>query len=74
MTKTIRFIAPLLAAGALATAVAAAPAAMARSCEIGGAATVCQSPGNVEIHTGPSHVSAPRIYGPFTSPLWLLGN
>ena len=67
-----RFIAPILAGGAVAAAIAAAPPASAadvRTCANGGGATTCQSPGNVEIHTEPPRVSAPQVYGPFSSPL-----
>lgn len=72
-----RFVAPLLGAGAVAAAIAAAPSASAadvRDCANGGGATICQSPGNVEIHTDQPQVQAPRIYGPFSSPFPLLFN
>jgi hypothetical protein len=71
MTINLRFITPLLAAGAVAAAVTAAPSATAagpRTCINGGGATMCQSPGNVEIHTERVLIPAPRIYGPFSSP------
>jgi hypothetical protein len=77
MTIKPRFIAPLLAAGAVAAAIAAAPNASAagvRDCASGGGATICQSPGNVEIHTDQPQVQAPRVYGPFSSPLPFLFN
>ncbi len=77
MTITSRFIAPLLAAGAVAAAIAAAPNASAadvRTCANGGGATICQSPGNAEIHTNGPQVQAPRSYGPFSSPAPFLFN
>jgi hypothetical protein len=72
MSTKLRFIAPALAGGAIAAAIAAAPnvsAADVRTCVNGGGATTCQSPGNVEIHSEPPRVSAPQIYGQFSSPL-----
>jgi hypothetical protein len=77
MTITSRFIGPLLAAGAVAAAIAAAPNASAadvRNCANGGGATICQSPGNTEIHTDQPQVQAPRVYGPFSSPVPFLFN
>ena len=70
MNIKLRFIAPLLLAGAAAAAITAAPnasAASERTCSNGGGATVCQRPGHVAIHAGPPQVSAPRVYGPFSS-------
>jgi hypothetical protein len=71
MTTKTRFIAPLLAAGAVAAIVAApdAAAASTRTCNNSGATTTCQSPGNIEIHTYRPQVQAPRIYCPFSSPI-----
>jgi hypothetical protein len=72
VTIKTRFIAPLLAAGAVAAAIAAAPevsAASTRTCNNSGAATTCHSPGNVEIHADRPQVQRPRIYGPFSSPI-----
>lgn len=72
MTIKARIIAPLFAAGALATVIAAAPGAAAAStltCADGGASTVCQSPGNVEVHPEQSRVQPPKVYGPYSSPL-----
>ena len=66
-----RFITLALGAGAIAAAVAAAPAASAaedRTCTNGGSASICQSPGNVEIQPVQPRVQAPQIYGPFSSP------
>jgi hypothetical protein len=71
MTIKPRFIALFLAAGAIAAAAAAAPAASAadgRTCTDGGGASICQSPGNVEVHPAQPRVQAPQIYGPFSSP------
>jgi hypothetical protein len=56
MTIKLRYIAPLLAVGAAATAITAAPsasAAIVRTCDDRGRSTICQSPGNVEIHAEP---------------------
>jgi hypothetical protein len=55
MGMKLKHITPLLAAGAAAVAIAAAPTAFAanqQSCS----GTVCQSPGNVQIKTPPPHV------------------
>ena len=71
------FVAPLLAAGAVTAAIAAAPNASAadvRTCAGGGGATICQSPGNAEIHTDRPDVQAPQVYGPFSSPAPFLFN
>ncbi len=71
------FIAPFLMAGAAAAVIVTAPnasAADARTCANGGAATICQNPGNAEIHAAPPEVSAPRIYGQFASPYPFLFN
>jgi hypothetical protein len=77
MSINLRFVAPVLAAGAVAVAIAGAPSASAasvRTCADGGGATICQSPGNVEIHPEQPPVQAPRIYGPFSSPIPFLFN
>ena len=77
MNNKQRFITTVLAAGAAAAAIASAPTALAadtRACGDGGGATICQSPGNVEIHTAPPRVQAPQIYGPFSSPIPFLFN
>jgi hypothetical protein len=71
MTIKPRFIATLLGAGAVATAIAAAPTASAadiRTCTNGGGATICQSPGSAEVQPVQPRVQEPRIYGPFSSP------
>ena len=77
MSIKARFIAPFLMAGAAAAVIATAPNASAadtRTCVNGGSATICQSPGNAEIHATPPEVSAPRIYGQFSSPYPFLYN
>jgi hypothetical protein len=59
MSMKLKYITPLLAAGAAAVAIAAAPTAFAadqQSCNGSGSGTVCQSPGNVQIKTSPLHV------------------
>jgi len=73
----LKFITPLLAAGAAAVAIAAAAPAVAdtqqqgpadqRSCVASATSTVCQKPGDAEIN---SSIPAPYpgvygIYGPF---------
>jgi hypothetical protein len=77
MTIRPRFLAPFLAAGAIAAAITAAPSASAadtRTCGNSGGATICQSPGNVEVHTERPDVQPPRVYGPFSSPIPFLFN
>jgi hypothetical protein len=77
MTVKSRIIAPLFAATAIATVIAAAPSASAaspRSCADGGGSTICRSPGNVEVHTEQPRVQSPRIYGEYSSPLPFLFN
>lgn len=71
MSMTVRFIAPVLAGGAIAAAIAAAPGASAApsTCSSGGSSTICQRPGHAAIHAEPPVVSEPRIYGQFSSPL-----
>jgi hypothetical protein len=65
------YLAPLLAAGAAAVAIAAAPSVLAapneQSCADMGGSTVCQRAGNVQIHTGPQATPAQpgTAYGPF---------
>jgi hypothetical protein len=77
MGMKLKHITPLLAAGAAAMAIAAAPTAFAanqQSCS----GTVCQSPGNVQIKTPPPHVQyhpyggADQL-GPQMSSLILIG-
>jgi hypothetical protein len=77
MTIKARITAPVFAVAAVATVIAAAPGASAastRTCADGGDSTICQSPGNVEVHTQHPRVQPPRIYGPFSSPLPFLFN
>ena len=68
-----RYLTPVLAAGAAALAIAAAPTAAAaqgetgQSCVTLGTSTKCQAPGDVEIN---SSIPAPpvgpwAVYGPF---------
>ena len=66
------YSAPLLAAGAAAVAIAAAPSVLAapneQSCADMGGSTVCQRAGNVQIHTSPDATPAAQpgnAYGPF---------
>jgi len=59
MAIKMKYITPLLAAGAAAATIAVAPAAFAadqRSCSASSSGTVCQSPGNVQIKTNSPHV------------------
>jgi hypothetical protein len=59
MAMKLQYITPLLAAGAAAVAVTAAPTAFAtdqQSCNGSGSGTVCLSPGNVPIKTSPTDV------------------
>jgi hypothetical protein len=58
MAIMMKFIAPLLTAGAAAAAIAAAPAAFAadhQTCNASGSGTVCQSPGNVQFNAPSPH-------------------
>jgi hypothetical protein len=67
----ITVIAPLVAAGAAAVAIAAAPSALAApnepTCSDVGGSTQCQSTGNVQIYTAPHAMPGPTnsTYGPF---------
>ncbi len=70
MSKTIRFIAPLLAFGA-AAAIVAAPTAAAEThldCSYSTAdSTQCETPGNVQLNSSPPDVAYPQypfFYGP----------
>lgn len=72
MQIKLSYVAPFLAAGAIAAAIAATPTATAQSCSyIGGGFqdNQCQSPGNVEINDSPPPVQASSMgpYGPFFS-------
>jgi hypothetical protein len=56
MGMKLHYITPLLAAGAAAVAIAAAPTAFAtdqQSCNGSGSGTACLSPGNVPINSSP---------------------
>src|SRR5258708_37229783 len=69
----LNYIAPLLAAGAAAVAIAAAPIAAAapttgQSCGASGTGTICQSPGNVQINDAPPPVQ----YYPYGGEAFLL--
>jgi hypothetical protein len=69
----LNYIAPLLAAGAAAIAIAAAPMAAAapttgQSCGASGSGTICQSPGNVQINDAPPPVQ----YYPYGGEAFLL--
>ncbi len=69
MGMKLQYITPLLAAGAAAVAIAAAPTAFAadqQSCNGSGSGTVCLSPGNVSIKTSPADV---RHHPPETCPI-----
>ena len=63
MGMKLQYITPLLAAGAAAVAIAAAPTAFApdqQSCNGSGSGTVCLSPGNVAINASPPDVAHHR--------------
>ena len=75
MRIKLTYVTPLLAAGAAAVAIVAAPTAAAaptplqKTCVATGAGTTCLSPGNVEINNGPPAVS----FQPYGTMPWLLG-
>lgn len=67
MRIKLSYFTPLLAAGALAAAIAAAPTAMAdpvqQSCTyLGASETQCQSPGNAQINDSPPYVQYAPLY------------
>ncbi len=67
MGMKLRYITPLLAAGAATVAIAAAPTAFAaaqQSCNGSGSGTVCLSPGNVPIKTSPPDAQHPYGHMP----------
>ena len=71
MRIKLTYVTPLLAAGAAAVAIVAAPtaAALPKICVGNGAGTTCQSPGNVEITN-----SAPAVsFHPYGTMPYLLG-
>jgi hypothetical protein len=77
MTIKLRYFAPLLVAGAAAAAIAVAPGASAASVTTtvdSGSATTTQRPGHVAIQANPPDVSPPHVWGPFSSPHFILGN
>jgi hypothetical protein len=60
MGMKLQYITPLLAAGAAAVAIAAAPTAFTtdqQACNGSGSGTVCLSPGNVPVNTSHQHPS-----------------
>jgi hypothetical protein len=71
MRIKLNYVAPLLAAGAAAVAIAAAPMAAAAPTGTGQdcSGNVCQSPGNVQINDSPPPVS----YSPYGDMPYLLG-
>jgi hypothetical protein len=75
MTIKLTYIATLMAAGATAVAITAAPIAAAASapsqgaCDAGVSGSICQTPGNVEINDSPSGVN----YDPYGDDGFLLG-
>jgi hypothetical protein len=70
MPIKLTYIAPLLAAGAAAVAIAAAPTATAASTGQTCSGNICQSPGNVQINNAPPPVS----YHPYGDMPFLLGD
>ena len=77
MNSKLRYFAMLLGAGAAAAAVASAPAASAANpttTHDSGGVTTTQRPGHVAIYAEPPQVSPPKVWGPFSSPLFLLGD
>ena len=75
MRIKLTYVTPLLAAGAAAVAIVAAPTAAAvpiplsKTCVTAGTGTTCQSPGNVEITN-----SAPAVsFYPYGTRPYLLG-
>ena len=77
MKLTMRYLTTLLGAGAAAAAIASAPAATAATpttTHDSGGATTTQRPGHVAIHAEPPQVSPPQVWGPFSSPWFLLND
>jgi hypothetical protein len=75
MNFTPRHFALVLGMGAVAAAIASAPGAVAAgTTTTQGPATTTERPGHVSIHVAPSPVTPPRVWGPFSSPLFLLGD
>ena len=75
MGVKLTYLMPMLAAGAVAVAISAAPIASAdstavqQSCTEGVSGSECQSPGNVEINDSP----APMNFDPYGDDGFLLG-
>ncbi len=75
MKIKLHYIAPFLAAGSVAVAIAAAPIAGAAStpasgaCDAGVSGSICETPGNVEINDSPPGVN----YDPYGDDGFLLG-
>jgi hypothetical protein len=75
MRIKLTYVTPLLAAGAAALAIVAAPTAAAgpvplsKTCVATSGGTTCDSPGNVEINNSPPTVS----FYPYGTMPWLLG-
>ncbi|HEX2213801.1 MAG TPA: hypothetical protein VHH12_10200 [Mycobacterium sp.] len=77
MIVKLRNFAMMAGMGAVAVAIALAPAASGASTTSthdSGPVTTTQRPGHVSIYAEPPVVSPPKIYGPFSSPLFLLGD
>ena len=75
MNVAMRNFAMVVGMGVVAVAVAAAPTAAAASTTSthdSGPVTTTQRPGHVSIYAEPPTVSPPKIWGPFSSPLFLL--
>ena len=77
MNIKLRYLATVLGAGAVAAAIVSAPGAAAASVTTtrdSGGATTTERPGHVAIHAEPPMVSPPRVWGSFSSPLFILGD
>ena len=76
MTTKARIIAPVFAAAAVATVIAAAPV-LPRQPHVSvptGLSRPSAEPGNAEVRTEQPRVQPPRIYGEYESPLPFLFN
>jgi hypothetical protein len=73
MSIKLKYLTPLLGAGAVAAVIAGAPIAAAasvgQSCGADGSGSVCQSPGNVQINDAPP----PANFYPYGGDAFLLG-
>ncbi len=77
MNTKPRTLALLIGAGAVAAAVASAPGAAATSATTtheSAGTTTTQRPGHVSIYTEPPVISPPQVWGPFSSPAFILGD